>query len=455
MDIQSKLLKCSRTFTDLYQLNARIGGIEDPDIPHSRKLHAAVCVIKPFLKHFGTFDKADTTSYESIHRVMTVALWHKTSKRYESMYSEMSRQTVLLNYSNLNNFLSAYYKNDLGAYCMEKGPESYPEHVVIGTISNSKVYPIRVTMGNALECAEHDVTLYDLLNYSTASLHSLERSLQSKLEEFNMWNSLRDADEDRFQLFYLKGITLHGNEESRLNKNFIYATNSFRKKRSLRYDYIMVNCEDGPQPAKLLALFKIEDNVLNSEHFYAYVRYLSFVDDVGGDNLIGNDIAGTCPFKILKWEAIETVPGRAIRRQFNMEFIEVETIIGPAFIQPMFSQYNNNREQIYQASHPLWTDKFWYLDRRYCDRQEWEDMYPQHENPDDEEYNIHNIEFDNNEEVYQPDEHEFGRPDAQFIPDIDDDNDNDSADDDDILDVEDCEEEDRIVSNQWNIFGLL
>ena len=131
MDIQSKLLKCSRTFTDLYQLNARIGGIEDPDIPHSRKLNAAVCVIKPFLKHFGTFDKADTTSYESIHRVMTVALWHKTSKRYESMYSEMSRQTVLLNYSNLNNFLSAYYKNDLGAYCMEKGPESYPEHVVI------------------------------------------------------------------------------------------------------------------------------------------------------------------------------------------------------------------------------------------------------------------------------------------------------------------------------------
>ena len=74
MDIQSKLLKCSRTFTDLYQLNARIGGIEDPDIPHSRKLHAAVCVIKPFLKHFGTFDKADTTSHESIHRVMTVTL---------------------------------------------------------------------------------------------------------------------------------------------------------------------------------------------------------------------------------------------------------------------------------------------------------------------------------------------------------------------------------------------
>ena len=65
-----------------------------------------------------------------------------------------------------------------------------------------------------------------------------------------MWISLREADKDRFQLFYLKGITLHGNEESRLNKNFIYATNSLRKKRSLRYDYIMVNCEDGPQSAK-------------------------------------------------------------------------------------------------------------------------------------------------------------------------------------------------------------
>ena len=119
--------------------------------------------------------------------------------------------------------------------------------------------------------------------------------------------------------------------------------------------------------------------------------------------------------------------------------------------------YNNNREQIYQASHPLWTGKFWYLDRRYCDRQDWEDKYPQLENPDDEEYNTHNNEFNNNnEEEYQPDEHEFGRPDAQFIPNIDDDNDNDRADDDgNILDEEDCEEEDRIVSNQWNIFGLL
>ena len=47
--------------------------------------------------------------------------------------------------------------------------------------------------------------------------------------------------------------------------------------------------------------------------------------------------------------------------------------------------------------------KFWYLDRRY----------PQHENPDDEEYNnIHSNEFDNNnEEEYQHNnnEHEFGR----------------------------------------------
>ena len=36
-----------------------------------------------------------------------------------------------------------------------------------------------------------------------------------------------------------------------------------------------------------------------------------------------------------------------------------------------------------------------------------------------------------------------------------DDNDNDSADDDNKPDVEDCKEEDSIVSDQWNIFGLL
>ena len=80
--------------------------------------------------------------------------------------------------------------------------------------------------------AEHDVTLYNLLNLSTASLNLLRRSLQSKLEEFNMWNSLREADKDRFQLFYLKGITLHGNEESRLNKTSFTLQIHFGKKEA-------------------------------------------------------------------------------------------------------------------------------------------------------------------------------------------------------------------------------
>ena len=48
--------------------------------PQSRKLYVACCCIIPFLKTFGCIIKADTTSYESVHRTMTVGVWQKLVK---------------------------------------------------------------------------------------------------------------------------------------------------------------------------------------------------------------------------------------------------------------------------------------------------------------------------------------------------------------------------------------
>jgi hypothetical protein len=90
--LEQKLLNMSLHFIELCQLKDKTCGILEPTLPLSRKLHAATCNIAPFMTDFGSFDKADTASYESVHRFMTVAVWHLTSKRYDSMNVEMAKQ---------------------------------------------------------------------------------------------------------------------------------------------------------------------------------------------------------------------------------------------------------------------------------------------------------------------------------------------------------------------------
>jgi hypothetical protein len=79
--IDIKLQKMSSHFIVMFQLMRTFAGDNSGALPQSRKLHAAVCNIPPFLKTFGTMMKADTASFESIHRDKTVALWLWTSKR--------------------------------------------------------------------------------------------------------------------------------------------------------------------------------------------------------------------------------------------------------------------------------------------------------------------------------------------------------------------------------------
>ena len=96
--IKQKLNNMYIHFIALFQLNLRFCEDERICLPESRKIHAMMCAMPPFLESMGCIDLADTASWESVYRVMTVSLWERTSKRFCSMNAEMSISAMFLNY---------------------------------------------------------------------------------------------------------------------------------------------------------------------------------------------------------------------------------------------------------------------------------------------------------------------------------------------------------------------
>jgi hypothetical protein len=63
--------------------------------------------------------------------------------------------------------------------------------------------------------------------------------------------------------------------------------------------------------------------------------------------------------------------GRRRRRIPLVDLINVDTIMSPAFVLPVYSC--NRASPV--ASSPLFTDRFWHLDHKFCDRAGWDDIY--------------------------------------------------------------------------------
>ena len=103
-------------FIALFQCNLRFCEDDKVCLPESRKIHAILCTMPPFLEKMGNIDIADTASWESVHRVMTVSLWERTSKRFTSMNEEMSAAAMLLNYRSTADFMDAVSYNNIEEY---------------------------------------------------------------------------------------------------------------------------------------------------------------------------------------------------------------------------------------------------------------------------------------------------------------------------------------------------
>jgi hypothetical protein len=196
----------SKHFVLLYQLMRKSSGISENELPMTRKLHAALCNIPTFLHYFGPIDKGDTSSWESVHRSMTVGIWELTSKRHQSMNEEMISQCLQLNFSSTNDIISAIASLSIEKYIKLKGPYIPPDYVVMEPISNKAIYDLKIDESDNLYCTVRD--LDSILHGSSLTAPSLTQLVKKKFGN-QAWNNLKDT-ETPTSLHILQGICIEG-----------------------------------------------------------------------------------------------------------------------------------------------------------------------------------------------------------------------------------------------------
>jgi hypothetical protein len=352
-------------FIALFQCNRKFLEEEKILLPESRKIHAIQCTMPHFLQFMGNIDIADTASWESVHRLMTVSLWERTSKKLCSMNEEMSKAAMLLNYRSTVDLIDAVNNHSLDKYIKYVGPHIGPEIVVTEPIRNRSHYLLVLDSTNNLECHnEESIRLDNVLKGSSLTGRSITKLIVDKFG-VNFFLGLST------KLVLVTGISIEGNVESKIGKIHLYATNQF-KKNILRYDFAMIQISDGLQPAQILAFLLREcDNIIQN---FAIIRYLrpSFEQPSAIYN---------CPFTQYEWEYMNSASIKPI-----VDIIEVSTIAGPAFMTPVFQ--SNKRSPT--CSKPNRSDKFWYLHRNFFDRAGWEDIHTINE---DSRFNINDLEI--------------------------------------------------------------
>ena len=204
--IKMKLQVMQKHFILLYQLKERSLGVSEPGLPQSRKLHAALCCIPTFLKNFGTLDKADTTSYESVHRSMTVDIWELTSKRYETMNNEMAKKSMLHNYTSTNQLISAVGEHNIANYKLKYGPKQYPNHVLYENVSNYPSYILKINSDGDMLCNVKDINI--ILAGSSISSVILKSLVYDSFGD-NAWQDLIDPQRPT-SLSIVQGISIEG-----------------------------------------------------------------------------------------------------------------------------------------------------------------------------------------------------------------------------------------------------
>jgi hypothetical protein len=205
--IQHKMNLMSTHFISVYQLMQVFNGKPADSLPHSRKLHAAVCNICPYLQDFGVMDLADTASYESIHRKFTVAAWGKTSKRLESMNEEMAAQCLLMNYTPFNEFIHAVSTDTMAKYIATRGPVTAPDHIVMRSLPNLKSYELSV--GLVTQHIEGPAQYVDMLDSAGTTAETLTILVRESFGQA-AWDTLQKIHHPT-SLRILHGLTIEGN----------------------------------------------------------------------------------------------------------------------------------------------------------------------------------------------------------------------------------------------------
>jgi hypothetical protein len=182
------------------------------------------------------------------------------------------------------------------------------------------------------------------------------------------WDRVKLQNRDSPMISLLRGLTIEGNVESKLGKVHLYATNKFMDRK--RYDFVVVQCEHHVQPAQLLVIFQY-DRPARSPRFYAVVRYLRTSAQKEQP-----PASHQSPFQMYEWEQKPSALTSSNKRrrskvkEFMYGIIDCKQIVTPAFVQSVFCK----KKPLPICANPKWTDRFWYMERRYSDRGGWDDI---------------------------------------------------------------------------------
>ena len=58
-------------------------------------------------------------------------------------------------------------------------------------------------------------------------------------------------------------------------------------------------------------------------------------------------------------------------KKYVTQVVDIGTIIGPAFI----TSVKDKSKADPTFSTPKWSDRFWFIDRKFCDRSGWDDIF--------------------------------------------------------------------------------
>jgi len=269
----------------------------------------------------------------------------------------MATQCMLSNYNSINQFIHAVTTNTMPQYIKRIGPYVAPEHVVMKPLSNMKSYSLAVDNNNILVGSEE---FDNLLNNMQLSPETLTATVRSAFGE-GAWQILRGAYRPS-KLEVVQAISIEGNKESKFGKNIFYATNEFQKKRH-RYDHVLVDIGGGEtQPAQLMMLFQLHNHNRSHVQFFGLVRFISEIPQ-----RLRPHARYACPFPIYEWE-IQRGANRV--RKFSTLFIDMAAIVGLAFVTPVFTENIDHPSPL----NPKFSDQFWYIDKRFCDRDGWDNV---------------------------------------------------------------------------------
>ena len=158
----------------------------------------------------------------------------------------------------------------------------------------------------------------------------------------------------------------------------LYATNQFNRRRHRmrsRYDFLNLQITDGTQPAQLLLILQIQNfNRSRTQHF-GIVRYLMPENitalQLNSPEYYNNKIIDEMrsPVNIYIWEYEYVTQGRRrFRNGLVPCLIDMSTVVSNAFVAP----YHCSKNKLPVCRKPKYSDKFWYIDRKFFDRSGWD-----------------------------------------------------------------------------------